>query len=869
VGALPAALGEEGVEVRTLVPGYPAVLQALESAQQLTSFRGLRGGTARLLAATAHGLKLFVLDAPHYFKRPGNPYLGPDGKEWPDNAMRFAALAKIAAEIGLGSLPSYKPDIVHMHDWQAALAAAYIYYSDAAQKPGTVLTVHNLAFQGQFPAKLLKPLGLPEPSFAWDGVEHYGLVGFLKAGLQLSDRITTVSPTYAQEITQKETGMGFDGLLRVRRDRLSGILNGIDTTVWNPATDPLIAVRYDAAHIGVRAINKAALQEAFGLNRDFGALLIGVVSRLSEQKGLDLLLDVVQGIVDHGMQLALLGAGDAELEAAFEAAAGRYPGRIGVRLGYNETLAHRIQAGSDIILVPSRFEPCGLTQICGLRYGAVPLVARAGGLNDTVIDANEMALAAGAATGIQFFPITAENLWIALEKAARLHRDPAMWRTMQKNGMTADYSWHHAARQYAKLYRELLGVPASPVEYKEQARETAQPDEIASTRVAAGLEEADNAGAAVQQEPAAAPQDAEARSESVPGAEASAPVQTDEDARTGSSPAGVQAAAQDDLPDAAPAGYAPAAAMSDEKVEAVEPCAPEVPAAVHWDGGAGSEGAPADAETGAVQDHGPDTAPAGIIPAAAKSDETVEAAKPRAAEVRAAAQIDGFSSSPGAPSDVETAAMQDHAVSVKAVAGDIAGTETDDEEADSLGLDAWTLAPVPEDEDADSGQLSAVEVAVAERVNGDSTGDLHAGEDHAAARDPAVSASAPPRQVPAAGKGDGEPGFVKPAAWDAQAAGWGAADADAKGVRAGEMPAWQEPGGKMPGAGPRTADAKEVRAGEKLPGQEPGGKAPAAGPRSTDAPSANGDKALASEPRRESSRAAAGRGKAGNGAGAA
>ena len=253
-----------------------------------------------------------------------------------------------------------------------------------------------------------------------------------------------------------------------------------------PCLDPHITARYDAAHIGVRGINKGALQETFGLHRDFGTMLIGVVSRLSEQKGLDLLLDVVQGIVDHGMQLALLGSGDTELEAEFKAAAERHPGRIGVCLGYNETLAHRIQAGADIILVPSRFEPCGLTQLCGLRYGAIPLVARAGGLIDTVIDANEVAVAAGVATGIQFSPITAENLWIALEKAARLFRNPAAWRTMQKNGMMADYSWHQAARQYTKLYRELLAVPASPAAQKEEPRETARPAEAVPAGPAAG-----------------------------------------------------------------------------------------------------------------------------------------------------------------------------------------------------------------------------------------------------------------------------------------------------------------------------------------------------------------------------------------------
>jgi starch synthase len=458
-GALPKVLAAEGVNMRTIVPGYPAVLDALEEAQEVTVLPGLFG-TARLMAGKAQGLSLFVLDAPYLYGRPGNPYAGPDGADWPDNAYRFGALGKVAAEIGLGLLPGFVPDVVHMHDWQAGLTAAYMYYSGKAA-PGMVMTVHNLAFQGQFPAELVMPLGLPPASFAWDGVEHYGSVGFLKAGLQLADRITTVSPTYATEIMQTENGVGFDGLLRARAAHVSGILNGLDTAVWDPAKDPVLTRNFDASHLEGRTANKVFLRSELRLNQETGALLVGVVSRFTGQKGLDLLLEALPGLVGDGMQFAVVGSGEPELEAKFLEAAEAYPGRVGVRIGHDEVLAHRIQSGADVLLVPSRFEPCGLTQLAALRYGAVPVVARVGGLCDTVIDANEMALAAGVATGMQFFPVTTSSLSLALERAARLFRDRPLWQTMQKNGMASDVSWSRPANRYASLYLELCRSKAA------------------------------------------------------------------------------------------------------------------------------------------------------------------------------------------------------------------------------------------------------------------------------------------------------------------------------------------------------------------------------------------------------------------------
>jgi starch synthase len=396
-----------------------------------------------------------VLDAPHLFARDGNPYLGPDGKDWPDNVFRFAALARAASHIGLGSVPVFVPDVVHGHDWQAGLMPAYLRYSGLPH-PGTVMTVHNMAFPGLFAHELLGAIGLPPESFSVHGVEYYGQISFLKAGLQFADRITTVSPTYAREIQGDDYGMGFGGLLRERAANLSGILNGIDTAVWNPVTDPAIASPYGVDCLELRAPNKAALQQRMGLRVSPDAFLLGVVSRLSWQKGLDLLFACLPTIVNGGMQLALLGDGDADLREAFSAAAAANPGRIGVVTGYDESLAHAIQAGSDALVVPSRFEPCGLTQLCALRYGAIPIVANVGGLADTVIDESD----AADATGFKFGPVTTEALDHALRRAAAsffaVRSNASLWPRIQLNGMLTDVSWRHRAGRYAELYRRVI-----------------------------------------------------------------------------------------------------------------------------------------------------------------------------------------------------------------------------------------------------------------------------------------------------------------------------------------------------------------------------------------------------------------------------
>jgi starch synthase len=459
-GALPGALAAEGVTVTTLVPGYPEVLAALAEANVDHLYTDLFGGPARLLSGVAAGLDLFVLDAPHLFARAGGPYGDAATGDWSDNAFRFAALSRVGADLGLGLLPAYRPAVVHAHDWPAGLTAAYLHYSEHP-RPATVMTVHNLAFQGRFDRRLLPALGLPAAAFSVDGVEYYGGIGYLKAGLRLSDRITTVSPTYAAEICTPEGGMGLDGLIRGRADRLTGILNGIDTETWNPGYDPLIAVPYGRKTLAARAANKTELQARFGLDPDPGVMLFAVVSRLTWQKGLDLLLAALPPLLAEGAQLAVLGSGDSPLQNGFSAAAAAHPGRVAAMLGYHETAAHKIQAGADALLVPSRFEPCGLTQLCALRYGAVPVVARVGGLADTVIDASPMALAAGAATGVQFAPVNAPMLEHAIRRAAALFRDKPTWKRLQANGMATDVSWTGPARLYADLFRGLIAERAA------------------------------------------------------------------------------------------------------------------------------------------------------------------------------------------------------------------------------------------------------------------------------------------------------------------------------------------------------------------------------------------------------------------------
>ncbi|MBF9031139.1 glycogen synthase GlgA [Rhodobacterales bacterium HKCCE3408] len=447
-GALPAALAAEEVEMRTLVPGYPVVRAALGKEPEVLSERvDLFGGPARVLKGKLGKQALYVLDAPHLYDRPGNIYLGPDGQDWPDNPVRFAALSRAAAQIGAEGIDGWTPQVIQLHDWQAALTPVYLHDMGAADRVGTVTTIHNIAFQGLAPATMLSQLGLPSWGFNPQGFEFYGKISALKAGIVYSDAISTVSPTYANELMTMEFGMGLDGVLRQRRKDLTGILNGIDEDAWTP---PYKTARGKAKH-------RAALRERMGLPDSDGPLAV-VISRLTQQKGLDLLLDALPGFLEMGGQLALLGSGDKALSDAYLRAAERNPG-VAVEIGYDESLARALVTGGDVILVPSRFEPCGLTQMYGLRFGTLPVVALTGGLADTVIPASAAGLAAGVATGFQFHPVTAQALSDTLAQVVDLFRQPAIWAKMQRNAMAHPVGWSASAGAYGALFRSLVKQP--------------------------------------------------------------------------------------------------------------------------------------------------------------------------------------------------------------------------------------------------------------------------------------------------------------------------------------------------------------------------------------------------------------------------
>ena len=458
-GALPGALAPLGVEVRVLVPGYPAMKAALPEDAEARELARLPGGRARVISARAAGIDVMVLDSPRLFDRPGNPYLGPDGRDWPDNPLRYGAFCRAAARIAVGGVGGWRPDVVHLHDWQAGLTAAYLKLGRRPAPPG-LLTIHNIAFQGLFPPEATTPLGLPSAGFHPGGFEFFGQVGFLKAGLVYADRISTVSPTYARELTRPEFGMGLEGVIASRSAEMHGILNGIDPEAWNPESDPHIAAHFSARAPARKAGNRIALARRFNLEAGATGPLFCVVSRLTRQKGLDLLLEVLPRLLARGASLALLGSGDADLESAFRAAAAENPGRIGTAIGWDEPLSHLMQAGADAIVVPSRFEPCGLTQLYGLRYGTLPVVARTGGLADTVIDANEAALRAGAATGFQFSPVSAAPLADAVDRACDVFVDRRLWSAMMRRAMRHPVGWGASAEAYAAIFSELVETTA-------------------------------------------------------------------------------------------------------------------------------------------------------------------------------------------------------------------------------------------------------------------------------------------------------------------------------------------------------------------------------------------------------------------------
>ena len=458
--ALPAALRRAGHDIRVLMPYYPALAAAFPEAAVVAEIPQLSPQlpAARLRLAVVDELPLLLIDCPALYARPGNPYLDAQGHDWPDNVWRFGLLSRVAALLGQTGNPyGWQADVVHANDWQTALAPAWLHYEGGA---ASVVTVHNIAFQGCFGRDSLAGLGLPEHAWRFDGVEYHGTLSFLKAGLQLASQISTVSPTYAREIQDEHFGYGLAPLLRHRAGALRGILNGVDTDIWNPADDPAIAAPYAANRLASKRMNKAALQAELGLRPDDDRPLFGVISRLTQQKGLDLLLTIADGLPHLPAQLVVLGSGDKAMEAGYRELADRYPGEIAVRIGFDEGLAHRIEAGADCFVMPSRFEPCGLNQMYSLRYGTPPIVRATGGLADTVVDVNDETLADKTANGFVLDSDTPHALWVAMTRVAETWQDRRLWQRIQQNGMRRDFSWKHAANDYLNLYRDALAQPA-------------------------------------------------------------------------------------------------------------------------------------------------------------------------------------------------------------------------------------------------------------------------------------------------------------------------------------------------------------------------------------------------------------------------
>lgn len=456
-GALPAALQRIGADIRVLLPGYPSVLDKSERLTRLFQIDLPVHGKTGLLGGFMPGshVPLYVIEHADYFAREGL-YQNKAGQDWPDNARRFGLLSQFAAWLAGPQTPlDFHPDILHCNDWQTGLAPAYLHFGKPPRTP-SIFTVHNLAYQGIFPPDTLGELGLPAESFSMHGVEYYGKLSFLKAGLYYATKLTTVSPTYAREIQTDAFGMGMQGLLAARAGDLTGILNGIDTDEWNPAQDKYLDATYSIDNLAGKALDKLALQDELGLERHPHAPLLGMVSRLTQQKGSDVVIEAAPRLVELGAQMAVLGSGDAKLEAAWQQLAADYPGKIAVRIGYSEPLSHRIEAGADLFLMPSRFEPCGLNQMYSLRYGTPPVVHKVGGLADTVVHASLSNLSQGIATGFMLETLNTDTLVETLRRAFVLYKHKLAWRQLVRTGMRQDFSWENSAREYLEVYKAAI-----------------------------------------------------------------------------------------------------------------------------------------------------------------------------------------------------------------------------------------------------------------------------------------------------------------------------------------------------------------------------------------------------------------------------
>jgi starch synthase len=455
--SLPVALAGLDVDIRVLVPGYPQIMAALKSKSRVATLPVFSGiPPAHLVASKLpSGVPLFVIDSAMY-QRAGGPYQDDKGTDWPDNDLRFGLLSYTAALLSMPESPlAWKPDLLHCNDWQTGLAPVYLHYLRRTHVP-SVMTIHNLSFQGIFPSHTTSRLGLPPEAFAMDGVEYYGNLSFLKGGLQFADRITTVSSGYAQEIQSEPLGMGLQGLLANRREALTGIQNGIDVDAWDPESDPYIERYYTATRPAGKQDNKRALQARMGLTQTLDIPLFGVISRMTHQKGVDLIADIAEQLLALPAQLVVLGAGEAPLQKRFRDLALRNPGKIAAHIGFDEGLSHQIEAGSDLFLMPSRFEPSGLNQMYSQRYGTPPIVHATGGLRDSVTDCTAATLKDRTATGFVFAPLDKQTLLETCRRAVEVYRQPRIWRQLQKNGMNRDFSWDARAKQYLEVYRSLL-----------------------------------------------------------------------------------------------------------------------------------------------------------------------------------------------------------------------------------------------------------------------------------------------------------------------------------------------------------------------------------------------------------------------------
>jgi starch synthase len=462
--SLPRALLKLGQDIKIIMPAYASVLEktsspGIKEVVQLT----IEGHTVSLKQTRLPGTRVVVLlvDIPEFSKRNGNPYCGPDGQDWNDNHKRFYLFAKVAERIALNQANlNWQPDIVHCNDWQTGLIPALL--SLHPEHPATVFTIHNLAYQGLFSYQAFTELNLPSALWHHERLEFWGEMSFIKGGLSFADSITTVSPSYAEEIQQPEFGCGLEGLMRYRRDSLTGILNGIDTDEWNPGTDPHIAVNYNRRTLSNKVKNKLALQQALGLEENPRTPLFGFIGRLVEQKGIDLILAQLHQMLAQDCQLVILGSGMPHYEQALTKIADQYPQKMAVTIGYSEALAHQIEASCDIFLMPSIFEPCGLNQMYSLRYGTLPIVNAVGGLRDTVFESalDNQGVANDSANnptnnGFVFTEPSAEKLFAAVQRALTTYQHPDRWKRLQLNAMEKNFSWDVSAKEYKAIYDQL------------------------------------------------------------------------------------------------------------------------------------------------------------------------------------------------------------------------------------------------------------------------------------------------------------------------------------------------------------------------------------------------------------------------------